>query len=56
MAASDPGFSESPSCLAVAVPEARSTVGMLLTGGGAVALIGAMALRRRRRRGAEGVA
>lgn len=43
-------FSESPACPAVAVPEARSTAGMLLSGATGMAIIGGMALRRRRRR------
>jgi hypothetical protein len=42
-------INESPDCLGVAVPEARSTAAMLLTGTTAVAVIGGMALRRRRR-------
>jgi hypothetical protein len=49
-AAADPGFSEAPSCLGVAVPEARSTT-MLLVTGAAAALIGAVGLGRRRRSG-----
>jgi hypothetical protein len=47
-AAADPGFNEAPSCLSVAVPEARSSTMLLLTGG-AAALVGAVVLRRRRR-------
>lgn len=48
-AAADPGFAEAPSCLAVAVPEARSTSMLLLTGAAAAAIFGAVTLRRRRR-------
>jgi hypothetical protein len=48
-AAADPGFSEAPSCLGVAVPEARSTTMLLLTGAAGLAVFGVLTVRRRRR-------